>query len=152
MVFVKLAGTVGGGGLGAHVEGDHELCELSAIYEPDVFVSGGDCLGGAPGCVGEVGRRDKQAHVGSVWLEAAGEVAYFRLFDGLRPAFGLDVDPVNAEGVPIDDAVNAAVSAGSEVVAPSVADAFEEVQDGLLEAVGLEVYEGVEDVVGLSEL
>ena len=45
--------------------------------------------------------------------------------------------------------VDAAVSAAFEVVAPSVAEALEEVEDSLLEAVGLEVVEGVEEVGGV---
>ena len=79
-------------------------------------------------------------------VETAGEVAYFRLSDRLRPAFGLDVDPFKAEGVPVDDAVYAAVSGASEMLGSSIADGLKEIEDGLLEALGLEVDEGVEDV------
>ena len=81
-------------------------------------------------------------------VETAGEGAYFRLSDRLRPAFGLDVDAVNAEGIQVDDAVYAAVSGASEMVASSIADGLKETEDGLLEALGLEVDKGVEDVGG----
>ena len=70
-----------------------------------------------------------------------------------------DVDAVKAEGVRVDDAVYAAVSGASEMVPSSIADALKEIEDGLLEAPGGDVGEGVEDVglvrsegFGLSEL
>ena len=146
VVFVQLAGAVGGHSLDPHVQGDHELGQLFAIDETDVLVSGGDRLGSAPGCVGEVGRRDEQAPGGAMRVETAGEVAYLRLSDRLRPAFGLDVDAVKTEGVRVDDAVDAAVSGASEMLGSSIADSLKEIEDGLLEALGLEVDKGVEDV------
>ena len=139
VVLFQLAGAVGSHSLDSHVQGDHELGKFFAIDETDVLVSGGDRLGSAPGCVGEAGSRDEQTPVGSARVEAAGEGAYFRLSDRLRPAFGLDVEPVNAEGVAVDDAVYAAVSGASKVVASPVANALKEIEDGLLESLGLEV-------------
>ena len=44
--------------------------------------------------------------------------------------------------------VYVAVSAAFEVVEPSVADALDEVEDCLLEEVGLEMDKGVEEVFG----
>ena len=85
-------------------------------------------------------------------VKTAGEDAYLRLSDRLRPAFGLDVDAVKAKWVRVDDAVYAAVSGASEMLASSIADGLKEIEDGLLEALGLEVDKGVEDVGGLSEL
>ncbi len=81
-----------------------------------------------------------------MWVETTGECAYFRLSDRLRPAFGLNVNAVKAERIEVDDAVYATVSGASKVVAPSIADALKQIEDGLLEALGLEVGEGVEDV------
>ena len=98
------------------VVGEYELGELSAVDEPDDLVSGGDCPGGSPGRVCEFGRRDKQAPGDSVRVEASGEVSYLRLIDGAGAAYGLEVEPFSAEGVAVDDAVNAAVSAAFEVV------------------------------------
>ena len=57
-----------------------------------------------------------------------------------------DVDAVKAEGVRVYDAVYAAVSGASEMVPSSIADSLKEFEDGLLEALGLKVGEGVEDV------
>ena len=59
------------------------------------------------------GCRDEQSPGGTVWVETAGEGAYLGLSDGLGPALGLDVEPVNAEGVLVDDAVYASVSGAS---------------------------------------
>ena len=73
-------------------------------------------------------------------------VRIFQLSDQLRPAFSLDIDAVKAEGIEVDDAVYATVSSASEMVGPSIADGLKEIEDGLLEALGLEVGEGVEDV------
>ena len=46
-------------------------------------------------------------------VETSREGAYFRLSDRLRPAFGLDVDAVKAEGIQVDDAIYAAVAGAS---------------------------------------
>jgi len=83
-------------------------------------------------------------------VETSGKDSHLRLSDGLDPAFGLDVESVNAEGVLFDYAVYASVSGASEAVGSSIADGLDEIEDGLLEVVGLEVDEGVEDVGGFA--
>ena len=55
------------------------------------------------------------------------------------PAFCLDVHAVEAEGVLVDDAVDASVSGASDVSGTSVAHVFEQVEDGVLEAAGWDV-------------
>ena len=66
-------------------------------------------------------------------VEAAGEVPDLGFSDRVCPAFGLDVEPVEAEGVLVDDAVDVSVSGASDVAGVSVAHVFEEVEDGVLE-------------------
>ena len=55
VVFVQLAGAVGGHSFDTHVQGEDELGQFFAIDEADVLVSGGDGVGGAPGRGGEAG-------------------------------------------------------------------------------------------------
>ena len=147
VVFVLLSGMLGGVGCDSDSVFEHEVGELVAVDEADVLGSDGDGLGGLSGCVGEVGRGDEDAPGGSVGVEAAGEVPDLGFSDRVCPAFGLDVEPVEAEGVLVDDAVDVSVSGASYVAGVSVAHVFEEVEDGVLELVGWEV--GGE-AVGLS--
>ena len=107
------------------------------------------------GCVGEVGCGDEDAPGGSVGVEAAGEVPDLGFADLVGPAFGLHVESVEAEDVLVDGAVDVSVSGASDVAGVSVAHVFQEVEDGVLEAVGAGIWmEGVEEVggeaVGLS--
>ena len=150
VVFVLVSGMLGGVGCDSDAVFEYEVGELVAVDEADVLGSDGDGLGGLSGCVGEVGRCDEDAPGGSVGVEAAGEVPDLGFSDRVCPAFGLDVEFVEAEGVLVDDAVDVSVSGASDVAGVSVAHVFEEVEDGVLELLGWEVVEGVDgEAVGL---
>ena len=151
VVFVLVSGMLGGVGCDSDAVFEHEVGELVAVDEADMLGSDGDGLGGLSGCVGEVGCCDEDAPGGSVGVEAAGEVPDLGFSDRVCPAFGLDVEPVEAEGVLIDDAVDVSVSGASDLAGVSVAHVFEEVDDCVLELLGWEVVEGVDgEAVGLS--
>ena len=79
-------------------------------------------------------------------FEAAGEVPDFGFSDLVGPAFGLHVEPFEAEDVLVDDAVDVSVSGASDVAGVSVAHVFQEVEDGVLEVLRWDVVEGVEEV------
>ena len=88
-------------------------------------------------------------------VEAAGEAPDLGFSDRVCPAFCLDVEFVEAEGVLVDDAVDVSVSGASDVRASEHggrvrAHVFEEVGDGLLE----ECWRGVRmrgDTLGAEE-
>ena len=107
------------------------------------------CIRDRSGRGGEVGGGDEDAPGRAVGVEAPGKVPDLGFSYLPSPAFCLDVQSVESEGVLVDDAVYASVSCASYVATSSVAHVFEEVEDGALEAVGWEVYQCVEDVVCL---
>ena len=136
------------GGVGRHSDAvaDHELGQLSAVDKAYVLIAGGDGPGGAARALAEFGGGDEDSHGGSVRVEAAGEAPDLGFSDLAGPAFCLDVQPVEAEGVLVDDSVYASVSAASGVSSVSVAHLLQEVEDGVLEVVRGGVGEGVEDI------
>jgi hypothetical protein len=111
VVGVEALHFVAGGEGDAEALVDHEGGEFFAVDEDDAGVVFG---GGRESLLGEGGRRDENAFLGSVLGASAGEFLDLGAPDGIFPAFGWEVDAIKAEPVFVDDAVDAAITAATD--------------------------------------
>lgn len=91
----------------------HERGELVTIDENDAAAR---FDGGLAGVFGEVAGGDEDAFGGALELECAHEALDLGAPDDVLPAFGLDVDLLEAEAIEGDDTVDAAVAGATDTL------------------------------------
>lgn len=89
---------------------DHQAGEVGAVDEDDLFV-GANALYCGLGCGRVVAGGEEHALLHALEVERADEVANGAFAHRALPAFGLQVDGVEAQRVFVEDAVNAVVGA-----------------------------------------